>query len=242
MKNDGFRMRSSGLKHFYRRQAVLVILVWIWMFLGSILVILLTAYIKGVSVNFDRIVDMLNKEPYLASYAEVVGVGGLPLAITLFRRDNLQIYGLQRKGTISSMLLSIPLAIVIFVLRFFYGGLSISSFNLQFPYNIWYATLGAFAYGPLESFFVIWLIVNTDSIFKSLREKFSPGLLITVVIFSLSHIILSPQAGIANVIRVAIEWLILSLIFEYTKNSIGPMFAWTLINGQVFYLVTGCLT
>ena len=45
-----------------------------------------------------------------------------------------------------------------------------------------------------------------------------------------------------NAIHVAAEWLILGLIFKYTENSIGLMIAWTLINGQVAYLVAGCLT
>jgi len=57
-----------------------------------------------------------------------------------------------------------------------------------------------------------------------------------------SLVILSPQAGMVNAIHVAAEWLILGLIFKYTENSIGLMIAWTLINGQVAYLVAGCLT
>jgi len=145
-------------------------------------------------------------------------------------------------GLLKSVAASIPLAIIILLLRALYGGLNISNFNLRFPYNIWYAILGFFAYGPLEVFFTIWLIVNTDIIFHGLEKVFSPGLLITVLIFGLSHVFLSPRVGILNAIHVAAEWLILGLIFKYTKNSIGPMIAWTLINGQVAYLVAGCLT
>jgi len=212
------------------------------MFLGSILIALLIAYVKGVPATFSEIINMFNGEPYLASYVEAVAVGGLPLALTILCKDGFQVYGLRKDGLLKSVAASIPLAIVILLLRALYGGMNISSFNLRFPYNIWYALLGVFAYGPLEVFFTIWLIVNTDIIFHSLEKLFSSGLLITVLIFGFSHIFLSPQAGIVNAIHVAAEWLILGLIFKYTKNSIGPMIAWTLINGQVAYLVTGCLT
>ncbi len=163
------------------------------------------AYIKGIPTTLDKVMDMLSEEPYLASYAEVVGIGGLPLIITLLRRDALQMYGLRRKGIVSSISLSASLIIAIFTLRILCGDLSIDSFHLQFPYNIWYATLGAFAYGSLEAFFIIWLIVNTDLAFKSSRRAFSPGLLITVLTFGLSHVILSPQAGVMNAVCVTVE-------------------------------------
>ncbi|WFO74604.1 hypothetical protein J4526_05850 [Desulfurococcaceae archaeon MEX13E-LK6-19] len=200
------------------------------------------AYIKGVSMNFNEIINMLNNEPYLASYAEVVGMGGLPLVFTLFCKDEPQIYGLRREGMLMSLALSLPLIAINILARILYGSPRFESFNLLFPYNIWYAFLGVFAYGPLEVFFVIWLIVNTDLVFKSIGKVFSPGLLITVLVFGLSHIVLSPQGGIVNAISVTITWLILGLVFKYTKNSIGPMIAWTLINGQVFYLLIGCLS
>jgi len=91
-------------------------------------------------------------------------------------------------------------------------------------------------------FFVMWLIVNTDIIFHSLGRTLSPGLLATVLVFGLSHIFLSPQTGIVKAIRVIAKWMILGLIFRYTRNLIGPMIMSTLINGQVIFLVVGCLT
>ena len=220
----------------------LVVLTWAWVFLGSISTALLIAYAKGVPTTFSGIVDMFNREPYLASYVEVVAVGGLPLAFTILCEDSFRLYGLRRMGLLKSVAASIPLITIILLSRILCGDLNVDSFNLRFPYNVWYALLGAFAYGPLEVFFMTWLIVNTDMVFHGSEKVFSPGLLITVLIFGLSHIFLSPQAGIVNAIRVVAEWLILGLIFKYTKNSIGPMIAWTLINGQVARLVVGCLT
>jgi len=211
------------------------------MFLGSVLAILAIGFIKGWRV--DEIVERLYAEPYLASYGEIVGVGGLPLLITLLCRDNPSIYGLRREGIAKSLILSLLLVLAyasLLIASKGYPRISHVCFNLNFPYNVWYALLGVFAYGPLEVFFVVWLIVNTDLVLKTER-KFSPGLIITTVIFGLSHLILAPKAGIINAITVTVTFLILGSIFKYTKNSIGPLIAWTILNGQVRYLITGCL-
>ena len=92
----------------------------------------------------------------------------------------------------------------------------------------------------MEVFFVIWLIINTDFTLKSERHL-SPGLVVTIVIFDLSHLLSAPKAGYTNAISVKVTFLILGLVFKYTKNSIGPMIAWTILNGQVRYLIAGYL-
>jgi len=225
-----------------KKCVLLVLIVWLWSFIGSIFTVALIAYVKGVPLDLEQLINMFNREPYLASYGEVVGVGGLPLLISLIRRDNPEIYGLRRQRLLKSLALSIPLTIAILVARIAYGDIFFESFSLSFPYNVWYAVLGVLAYGPLEIFFITWLIVNTDSILNTLEKIISPGLLVTVLIFGLSHILLSPQGGLFNAIRVTIIFTALGLIFKYTKNSIGPMIAWTLINGQASHLLVGCLT
>ncbi len=225
-----------------RKRFILVSIVWIWLFVGALVTVLLMAFIKGVSLDMEHVISMLNKEPYLASYVEVIAAGALPLFFTLYCRDNIQIYGVKREGVVRSLVLSILMVTPFIFSWVLYGGMGFYSFNLRFPYNIWYAFLGVIAYGPLEVFFVVWLIVNTDLVFKKGDNILSPGLLITVIVFSLSHIILSPQAGLSNAISVLMIWMLLGLVFKYTGNSVGPMVAWTLINGQVTRLVIGCLT
>ena len=111
------------------------------------------------------------------------------------------------------------------------------TFHLDFPWNLWHVALGIFAYGPLEVFFVMWLITNTDRIFKSESRILSWGLVLTVTIFAASHIFTSPSAGARNALYVGLIFLVLGLVYKYTKNSIGPMIAWTLINGQIWYIV-----
>ena len=223
------------------KRALIVLAVWLWMFIGSIATIALVACIKGVPLNLEGLVDMLNREPYLACYGEVVGVGALPLLISLARGDKLEMYGLRRQGALKSLAFSLSPAAVILVTRVI-RGLSLKSFGLSFPYNIWYAALSVLAYGPLEAFFVVWLIVNTDAILDTLNKTASPGLFITVLVFGLSHVIFSPQGGFLNAVEVIIEFAVLGLIFKHTGNSLGPMVAWTLINGQVLHLLVGCLT
>ncbi len=119
----------------------------------------------------------------------------------------------------------------------------IESFGLSFPLNLYYAVLGVLAYGPLEVCFVVWLIVDTERALREHGDKIlSKGLVLTVVVFGLMHLALSPKAGVLNALSVTVTFMILGAIFKYIKNSIGPMTSWTLVNGMVTYLVLGCLS
>jgi len=230
------------MRNYCARRGLWIIVVWVWMFLGSFIAVVLTAYLVGTSLTLEMIISILNERPYLAVYGEIVGVGALPLIISLLCNDSPRMYGLSKSGILISLTLSVPPSLIILLARLIHGVLRYESFNLSFPYNIWYAIIGVLAYGPLEVFFVIWLIVNTDYVLGSLDKIFSPGLIITVLAFGLSHIILSPKGGIFNAIEVTVIFLFLGLIFKYTRNSLGSMIAWTLINGQVSSLLVGCLT
>ncbi|NOY07333.1 MAG: CPBP family intramembrane metalloprotease [Spirochaetes bacterium] len=106
---------------------------------------------------------------------------------------------------------------------------------LSFPWNLWYAMLGLFAWGPLEVFFITWLITNTDRIFKNRDIVVSWGLIITVIIFGLIHIVTTQN--LYNAAYTGTIFLVLGLIYKYSRNAIGPMIAWTLINGQVWYIM-----
>ncbi len=105
--------------------------------------------------------------------------------------------------------------------------------HLGFPRNLWYALLGIIAWGPLEVFFFVWLIVNTDHIFKNSARVHPWGLIITVLLFALTHIL---TTDVRNAIYTGAIFLVLGLIYKYARNIVGPMIAWTLINGQVWYI------
>jgi len=87
-------------------------------------------------LNFEQLISMLYREPYLAFYGEVVDVGGLPLLILLAGRDSPEIYGLRRQRLLKSLALSIPLTIAILVAKIAYGDIFFESFSLSFPYNV----------------------------------------------------------------------------------------------------------
>jgi len=225
---------------FCEKRTILILIVWVWLFLGMPLTAILLAYIKGLEPNINGVINMLSSEPYLSSYLEFICAGGLPLAITLLCRENFSIYGLRRKNLRKSVILSLIYAAFILIPKIIYGNFRYTSFKLPFPLNLWYAFLSILSYGPLEIFFITWLIVNMDCVFNSLEKIISPGLIITILVFGLSHVVFA-RGGIVNAISVTINFFVLGLIFKYTGNSIGPMISWTITNGYIIYLVAGCL-
>ncbi len=80
-----------------RRRSLLVILVWVWSFIGAPIIAALIACIRGVPLSVNSIMDMFYREPYLASYIEFICDGGLPLAITIAYREGFEIYGLRKQ-------------------------------------------------------------------------------------------------------------------------------------------------
>jgi|GEM_PF-703214 hypothetical protein len=214
-----------------------VIATWIWFFVGAALVVLII--LEAYGLDFTTALEVLGERRYLAFYIEFVSVGLFPLVITLICKDDPELYGLSRKGIEKSLLLSSLIVATDFCIGLLAGGPHFDSptFHLNFPWNLWYVALGIFAYGPLEVFFVMWLITNTDRIFKSESRVLSWGLILTIIIFGALHILSSPTAGVWNAPKVGLIFLVLGLVYKYTKNSIGPIIAWTLINGQVWFIV-----
>ncbi len=213
-----------------------VVTSWLWFIVGGVLVTLII--LAGYGLNFAEVIELLGERRYLAVYIEIVSVGLLPLVLTLICRDNLMMYGLGLKGLRGSVSLSRLFVVVLFYIALLARGQLMSGLSpsphLNFPWNIWYVIPGVFAWGPLEVFFFFWLVANTDRIFKSVDKIVSWGLILTVVIFSLAHIL---TTDIFNALYTGALFLILGLIYKYTKNSIGPIIAWTLVNGQVWFMV-----
>jgi len=148
------------------------------------------------------------------------------LAISLSCKDNFSTYDLRKDNTLWSLVLAGILAEALLSLRIIQGnGMAYTHFGLSFSLNLFYALLAVLVYGPLEVFFVIWLIVNADEDLKWDRKQvLSPGLLITITIFRLSHLILS-LGEVLNAVKAVVEFLILGLIFKRTKNFIGLIVA-----------------
>ncbi len=229
-------------------RGVLVSLVWAWMFVGSILSLLVISYVEARVFSMTTALNILALKPYLSVYVEIIAVGILPVVISIFCGDKAYIYGLSRKNLVKSLMLSLLFTVAILSIRVASGSgfkIKVAGFGLERMLGLLYAVLGIIAYGPLETFFVAWLLVNTEIALREYRRGrkliLTKSLFITTIAYGLAHIILSPKGGIVNAISVAVTFTVLMGIFKYTENLVGPMVAWTAINGYIPYLVLGCL-
>jgi CAAX prenyl protease-like protein len=213
-----------------------VIATWLWFFIGAALTVLTILVIQGVPLASASEV-LAGQRVYLAVYIEIVSVGLLPVLFTLICRDGPAQYGLARPGLAGSLVLSALFVVVMFGFGYLMTGRLMTDdrpmLQLGFPWNLWYAVLGVIAWGPLEVFFFIWLVNNTDDIFKGRMGEHRWGLIITVLCFALIHILTTDAR---NAVYTGAIFLVLGLIYKYTRNAVGPMIAWTLINGQVWYI------
>jgi hypothetical protein len=210
----------------------------VWSAIG---VLVITAIVSSfLSTNIVANPNVLREHPDLVIIpilGEIVAVGLLPVLFTILNRDDIALYGLGARRLGKSLLLSLLVAAVYYVALFgtemshiSFGGLPGLSLS---PLNLLYSILAVFAYGPLEVFFVVWLIYNTDRIFKTEAQIVSRGLIITVVVYGILHTF---SAGIAS-LTIALRFLAFGLIYKYTKNSIGPMAGWTITNDFVWFLL-----
>lgn len=231
-------MGQNGQLAFLHNPVFRVIVTWLWAIVSpSFVVVIVSAFLR---TNVDIAFQMFEECRYLTVYVEIVSAGLLPLMLTFICKDDLSLYGLGSKGFTTSLLPSALFVTGVYGFSFLTTEHLISfespNFNLDFPSNLWYAALGVFAYGPLEVFFFIWLIANTDRVFKDGKARMSWGLILTVIIFGSLHIL--DAQSISNALNIVITFFFLGLMWKYTKNSIGPMLAWTLINPQVFYFAS----
>lgn len=229
------RMQSDRTFRLLYNPLFRVLSTWLWWFVGAALTVLAILASEGVSLS--AAMKVLAEKQYLAVYIEIVSVGLLPVIFTIVCRDDPSQYGLRRAGLAESIGLSLLFVIVMFGWAYFSRGQLMSddraALHLQFPWNIWYAVLGIFAWGPLEVFFVAWLIANTDRIFASRKGLLSWGLVITLIGFAGLHVL---TTNVWNALYTGSIFLILMLIYKHTRNAWGPMLAWTLVNGQVWYI------
>ena len=213
-----------------------VVATWIWWLLGAALAVVSIAVITENGLN--NLTAALSQQRHLIVYVEIVSVGLLPVLFTLICRDDVRRYGFQRRGLAKGLLLSLVFVAFMYGVGYLMNGQIMSDNRpmlvVAAPWNIFYGLLSIFAWGPLEVFFVVWLIDNTDAIFGSQGKIFSWGLVLTVVIFALTHIVTT--GDLFNTVYTGFIFLLLALVFKSTRNIYGPMLAWTLINGQVWFM------
>lgn len=211
-----------------------VIFTWGWMFGVGILMMPALSAIFGYGFTFSQV---LSEHRYLNLFMMLIPTGLIPPLLALISRDDLKDYGLKTKNAMRSILFSILLVFVIFGLKYLILEQFIPGsprFVLSFPWNVIYVFFGILAWGPLEVFFLVWLIVNTDRIFNNSKRLLSWGVIITASVYGLLHLPTNPN--IFNTLYVFLSFFGIGLIFRYTRNIIGPMTAWTLINGQIWII------
>ena len=212
--------------------------VWLWNMVGVLLIssILLAVLPEGTILNEEA----LRAHPDLVTYpvlTEIVAVGLLPVLFVLFNREQAAIYGLQRQGVWKSLALAVLVVLAFFAFLSIQAGELTTGINLvgvkiTASWELVLALLVALAYGPLEVFFVIWLIHNTDRLYQSSAKLFSAGLLVTILLYGVLHMF---SQGMYALVIAAI-FLALGLIFKTTRNSVGPMLAWTVMNEYIWVL------
>lgn len=223
---------------FHLRPKFQVLTTWGWNVVGTFVVAAVVAIALPQNIALDR--TAVIEQPSLALipiFSEIILVGLLPIVFSMLRREKAAEYGIKGKNLLLSLLLSAAVVLVYFAYLSIQAGHLTTS--VQFPGlhqptigNTLFAILGLAAYGPLEVFFVVWLIHNTDRIFKTEAKIWSWGLLITIAIYGLLHTF---SQG-ANALVIAAEMLALGIIFKTTHNSIGPMLAFLFMNEYAWFL------
>ena len=83
--------------------------------------------------------------------------------------------------------------------------------SLEFPLNLWYGLGGVLVWGPLEVFFFSWLVVNTERALKEPERRVSLGLIITLALFILTHVVTTDWF---NAFYTGVIFLIIGVIFK----------------------------
>jgi hypothetical protein len=187
---------------------------------------------------------------YLKSHAYIFGtflefflVGFLCTLLAVLNNDSRSVFGLTSKGLLKSLTIGLVLIVVHSSMRYALGmpivGSGFDAFTQSlaqpFPYNIGFTLFCGFAYGPLEVFYIIFLVVRFDKAFDTPQSKIaSKGTIITTLLWALPHILNSmvqgPTAALFQVAKLVVTGLILIVAFKYTKSSIGSMLYWTFAN------------
>lgn len=213
---------------------------WIWNVVGTLAVAVVVAAALPRNIALDR--PALTQQPSLALIpilSEIILVGLLPIVFSVLRRDKAAEYGITGRYLLVSLVLSVGVVLFYFAYLSLRAGHLTTSVQLPGLHqptvgNTIFAGLGLMAYGPLEVFFVVWLIHNTDRIFKTEAKTWSWGLLLTIAVYGLLHAF---SQG-ANSLVIAAEMLALGLVFKTTRNSIGPMLAFLVMNEYAWFLAT----
>ena len=231
-------MKTDNLLPLLKTPKFQVLATWMWNMIAVLLIsILLTAVLPENTVLDAEALRANPRLVLIPVITEIIAVGMLPVLFTLLNRDSLAVYGIQRQGLWKSLAYAALVVLVFFAVLSILAGqvttsVYLSAVKISTLWKPLVAILALLAYGPLEVFFVVWLIHNTDRLYNSSGKIFSSGLLVTVVLYGVLHYF---SQGIYALV-LAVIFLLFGLIYKFTRNAIGPMLAWTLMNDFVWAL------
>ncbi len=210
---------------------------WLWLILFPALLALVVVFVLHIDLSLAR--EWWGSRPYFQAYLEFIVGGLLPVIFTWRNKERLASYGFTRIGFWRGLGFSLLIALARAGLSYATTGewIAFAPFDadLSAGGRIWFALIGIFSNGPLEVFFFIWLVTNTERIMRDAR-LFSKGFLLTLVLFGFAHILTTQS--LVNALYILGIFLLLGLVYKSTGNFWGPALGWTLMNGMVWSYVT----
>jgi len=225
----------------HKTPAFQVTITWIWNIVGVLLVGLIAIALlpPGYPLTNATLKSFPSLMP-IPIIGEFLTTGFLPLLFAYVNKDQLSTYGITKKGLTRSVVISAFLSFVYLLVRFIITGNAldpeVNGLNVNVS-TVVLSTLLVLFCGPLEVFFVFFLIDNTDRHFegngKQERGLITKGLIITILVYGLLHSMLQGPYSFV----IAMYFLVLALIYRHTKNIIGPMIAWTIMNNSIWFFL-----
>jgi len=160
-----------------------VITTLFWNFIiGGVIIAILSL---GLEINLELNPDDLQAYPEFAIviiFLNLIAVGLFPIIYTILDKENASWYGISRIGFERSLILGILIVGGYYTLSLLITGQLLGNlYPIEFNTNcaisrvrcirfsisgIVYSVIGAITYGPIEVFFVIWLIFKLDRSFR----------------------------------------------------------------------------
>lgn len=174
---------------------------------------------------------------------EFLFLGFFSLLIALIDHDPRDFYGLTLRGGSRSLTLGITLVLLRAAVRYAAGNapfqLGLLAFTQSlaqpFPYNAVFAVFTAFTYGPLEVFYITFLVAKLDKGFKTGSEKvLTRGVLVGTFLWAVIHLNNAVFLGLIWAVEQVgsnfVYGVILMSISKYSNCSLGPVLSFTITN------------
>ncbi len=186
------------------------------------------------------------QQNYFASHLYIFGTLGQALmdlpALVMLARNKVDWLG-RKQDRLLSIGAGLVCAAILAGVKFatsgrltFMGGVPAftQSLTLAWPWNLIAATLAMLAYGPGEALYVVYFVIAFDATTDSPHRLISRGVIITALLWGLSHswnVFFFGWAALSNALFMVGIGLAIGLLFKRTRTALGPIVFWSLVNG-----------